>query len=112
MRFLFENGGRSGMRDAEALADHLETCGMHEEGHQWGTLLVDFAATNDQPGEVFRTVDQWQAETREAFLGRKEWQAALKVLAFQYWAEAEAMELARTVKPPKRRGRKSKSTRI
>ena len=55
MRFRFEHGGRSGIRDPEALGFALEQY-ILDDG-RFGLLLVDFADTNDQPGELFRAKD-------------------------------------------------------
>lgn len=52
MRFIFENGGRSGMRDVEALAHGLEV--MVDGLQRWGNLLVDHSPSFSGAGELFR----------------------------------------------------------
>jgi hypothetical protein len=116
MRFRFEHGGRSGIRDPEAFGFALD---QYVEDHgRFGDLLVDFAATNDQPGELFRAkhvllndLSNAIGDARERARGaaRVDLAGAYSALAARYWAEAEAMLLARTA-PPKRRRRRGSSS--
>lgn len=120
MRFLFENGGRSGC-DIEALSWALKCYSEDGGKSQLGALLVDFSATNDQPGELLRNtlvllndISTAIGRAREAggWRGPNMRVEVWDKLANLYWAEAEAMVLARIAKPPKQRGRKSKGLRL
>lgn len=117
MRFRFENGGRSGIRDPEAFGFALAQ--YVDDWCQFGDLLVDFAMTNDQPGELFRPKHLLLADlshtighARELARGaaRVDLAGAYAALAARYWVEAEAKLLARTA--PIKRRRAGKSRRI
>jgi hypothetical protein len=117
MRFRFEHGGRSSIRDPEALVFALEH--YCDDGGKSGALLVDFAATNDQPGEQFRATHVMLHEMSVAIGAAREaagWRGpdlrrdVWVPLANRYWAEGEATLLARTAPAQcRRRGRGSQS---
>lgn len=96
MRFLFEGGGRSGVRSAEDLGYALEA--YCNDNLHLRDMLVDFSPTNDQPAKFFRckadllhdiTVEI--GACRESKASPAMWQR----LGGRYWAEAEALELSR-----------------
>lgn len=104
MRFIFENGGRSGIRDVEAFAHALEA--YNNDGRaSFGRLLVDHSPIKSGPGEEFRAVHvllaDMSAAIQAAFDAKKgtgmppDMDAMWANLASRYWAEAEAVELAR-----------------
>lgn len=100
MRFIFENGGRTGVRDVEALADALDRWTL-----KTGALFVDFAPSYDQPGEMIRTVERLQNELYEGsdpedLIGH--WVVrGVREECVQYaeaiWAECEALAIARSL---------------
>lgn len=113
MRFRFEHGGRSGIRDPEAMGFALES--YCDDGGQFGALLVDFAASNDQRGELFRDKLRLLNDMSAAIGAAREaagWRGpdmrhdVWMPLAARYWAEAEAMLIARTAGPKRRRSRR------
>lgn len=117
MRFLFENGGRSGIRDVEALAHALEA--YNNEGRAtFGRLLVDYSESKSGPGVEFRAVRVLLADMSAAM------DAAIKAkkgtgmppdlatmwaaMAMRYWTEAEAAELGQVTSNPLSRRAKEK----
>ena len=108
MRFRFEHGGRSGIRDPEAMAFALEQ--YLADGGRFGDLLVDFSATNDRPGELFRAKDALFSDLVKAATAADEAKlhadVIFRVLADRYWAEGEATLLERTAPPSPDRGRR------
>lgn len=106
MRFLFENGGRSGMRAAEDMGHGLKTWLKSPE---FGCLYLDFSLSYDGLGELFRTEDQMTddlADVLQAIKVRDRVQGMLtyaqeaeasEMVGLSYWAEAEALGLARSI---------------
>jgi len=66
-----------------------------------GRLLIDFSESGDGPGEVFRESRKVYVQIIAAITGLDEPQYgdALRRLAYRYWAEGEAMALARIAAP-------------
>lgn len=110
MRFVFENGGRSGCQSAEALADYMEEFVRFTpqqpmsiqpgriEIFDAGRLMVDFSPGRNGPGETFREAGRVRLQILKAVQAADtegERRAALRKLAASYWAEGEALELSR-----------------
>jgi hypothetical protein len=114
MRFLIEDGGRSGIRSAEDLGDWFRAvweirCSIDTK-FEYKSLLVDFSNTNDQQGEVFKTSAQLYDEQQNyydqaklSFHGDHSqsnfYENVWLDFALCYWSEAEAKLLSRTAKP-------------
>lgn len=103
MRFIFENGGRSGVRDVEALGHALESWTL-----KTGALLVDFAASNDQAGEVIRTVERLQNDLYgggDPEDSVRHWMGGMREECAQYaeaiWADCESLAIDRSLGQPK-----------
>lgn len=103
MRFLFEGGGRSGVRSAEDLGYALEA--YCNDNLHLRDMLVDFSPTNDQPAKLFRCKDDLLhditveigacRESKPSILHGPDLPAMWQRLGGRYWAEAEALELSR-----------------
>ncbi len=119
MRFVFEEGGRSGCRNCEVLADFMETFEERTPPKSIvapatlsflhaGELRVHFEETLDGPGELFRTVQkQWSDWVRANNEGK-----TLRDVAAAYWAEAEAMAIERSAANAGERTKSVQATRL
>ncbi len=105
MRFLFEGGGRSGMRDVEALAHGLETWCDGFNQSRWRGLAVDHSPSFNCRGELFRELAPLLAEVSAAIEAERarrptvpgpDMPAMWRGLAQRLWIEAETAELVRT----------------
>lgn len=109
MRFVFENGGRTGCLTCEALADYMEGFIWHtpqqpmsiEPGKTHifaaGDMRVDFSPGANGPGELFREAGRLRVQLIAANARSDDTGGELRQLAASYWAEGEAMEIARAV---------------
>lgn len=103
MRFVFENGGRGGMRDAEALSHGMAIWLLSQN---MGALFVDFSVGRDQKGELFCSVEELRKALGDArrhallerFPNQESLDAAYAKVANHYWAKAEAILLDRVAK--------------
>lgn len=107
MRFIFENGGPTGLRSLD-LFKHALVGFYHDKGVA-GALLVDLSPTLDGAGEEFRAGHALMSEIRGAMREAEaksedghmpDWGMMWAGLASRYWAEAEAMGIARASSLP------------
>lgn len=122
MRFIFSNGGQTGCLTCKALADYMEKlpytypdeddCNVFGT-HLVGEMFIDFSPDKNGKGKLFRSYDKFLCDMFDAckiddfgVLNRE----GVRDLAASYWAEAEAIELARAT--PKKRQRANKSQRL
>lgn len=82
MRFVFENGGRTGCLSMEALMDYMEMIGEGGAGEIW----IDFSPSKSGRGQLFKTHEQMKEDYLLTMDSRK--------LGARYWAEGEAIEVA------------------
>ena len=121
MRLFFSKGGRTGCLTCEALADYMETLPYtypDEDDrdvfgtHLVGEMFIDFSPDENGKGELFRSDDKFLCDMFDAckiddfgVLNRE----GVRNLAASYWAEAEAIELARAA--PKKRQRAKRANK-
>lgn len=111
MRFLFQGGGRSGIRSAEDLGHALEA--YCNDNRHLQDMLVDFSGTYDQIGELFRLkcdllheitmALQELRENKSSILNGPNLPAMWQHLGAKYWAEAEAKLLSKVAKPRRKK---------
>ena len=111
MRFFFEDERDYSYATADDLADCIEASafegpvGAFGQGSiqtvDAGRLLIDFSANGQGSGEVFRDAGKVFTEIISAVTGLSEQQFAgpLRRLGHRYWAEGEAMAIARISAP-------------
>lgn len=117
MRFVFEHGDRSEIKDVEALGRALEI--YNNEGlASFGRLLVDHSETKSGLGVEFRAVpkllNDMSAAMNVAIEAKKgtglppDFATMWVGLAMRYWTEAEAAELGRVSSKSRRQRSQSK----